>query len=84
MAEVKDASLGLCIESECKAKASRNSFCSEHEKQAKFGAIRMNGTRPTDHETKLRHYELSKSGPAAKRERGAAGRASYAARRSDV
>ena len=59
--EVKDDSLGQCVETQCKHKSVRLNFCTEHYAQAKFGVIRMNGTRPVDYDRKMGHYEKNKT-----------------------
>lgn len=53
----KDASLGICLDSECKMKHERLDFCAEHFEHFKFGVIRRDGTRPIDFSKKLSHYK---------------------------
>lgn len=56
----KDLSLGECLETNCKQKSKRFNFCLEHFDQFKFGAIKKDGTHPTDYERKIDHYSRHK------------------------
>lgn len=58
---VKDANLGVCIESNCKSKIEKLNFCKEHFEQFKFGVIKITGQHPVDHEKKMGHYLAHKA-----------------------
>lgn len=49
-----------CIGPDCKQKAKRFSFCTEHYDQFKFGLINKEGGHAKDYEKKLEHYEAYK------------------------
>lgn len=58
---IKDPLLGVCVETHCKAKATKLNFCKRHYAEFKFGVIRKDGSHPTDHERKSDQYKNYKS-----------------------